>query len=103
MMFYKPRWVDLATSDQSYIPVPDWMEPLFIQVGRASMIGYQTNTMDVELGKVFGGPDMLSAIKADNRMQTEHGMIRNGANTLSSADTGDSWYLRTAVLPPVAG
>lgn len=100
---YRPRWVELATSDQTYVSVPDWIEPVFIQLVRATARGYQTNTMDAQIKAVCESYEWLAAVKQDEIAQYVHGELCGGA--LNAADdTGvGSWYLTNQALPPAAG
>lgn len=100
---YRPRWVELAATDQTYVPIPDWMEPLFIQLVRATAEGYQKNNMDETVGRVMRGHDWAAAVRQDEIAQYVHGEMRGGS--LGAADDGsnDSWFLRNQALPPAAG
>lgn len=101
-MFYRARWVDLASSDATYIPVPTWMESLYIQVVRATAWGYQDETMGARLAAVMQGPEWLAAVQYDRKLQWSHGPLKNGALETANVDDG-VWYLRNAALPPAAG
>jgi len=101
-MFYRAGWVDLANSDQTFIPIPPWMEALYIQIVRATAWGYQNEDMGARIAQVMNGPDWLAAVQYDRKRQWSHGPLRNGA--LESANVDDGvWYLRNAALPPAAG
>lgn len=99
-LFYRAGWVDLASSDQTFVPIPPWMEALYIQVVRATAWGYQTDDMGARMAMVMNGPDWASAVRYDRATQWEHGPLTNGM--LDGDEAGD-WYLRTEALPPAAG
>lgn len=101
-MFYRATWSDLADSDQTFIPVPPWMEALYIQVVRATAWGYQDDTMGARMAAVMQGPDWLAATQYDRKLQWSHGPLKNGALETANVDDG-VWYLRNAALPPAAG
>lgn len=101
-MFYRATWVDLANSDQTFIPVPPWMEALYIQTVRATAWGYQNDDMGARMAAVMQGPEWLAAIQYDRKLQWSHGPLKNGALETANVDDG-VWYLRNAALPPAAG
>ena len=101
-MFYRETWTDLANSDQTYIPVPPWMESLYIQAVRATAWGYQDETMGARMASIMQGPEWLAAVTYDRKLQWSHGPLKNGALETANVDDG-VWYLRNAALPPAAG
>lgn len=101
-MFYRATWSDLANTDQTFIPVPPWMESLYIQMVRATAWGYQDETMGARVAQVMNGPEWLAAVQYDRKIQWSHGPPKNGALETANVDDG-VWYLRNAALPPAAG
>jgi hypothetical protein len=101
-MMYRAGWQDLANSDQTFIPVPPWMESLYIQVVRATAWGYQNEDMGARLAQVMQSPIWTAAIQYDRKLQWSHGPLKNGALETANVDDG-VWYLRNAALPPAAG
>lgn len=99
-MFYRANWADLANSDQTFIPVPAWMESLYIQIVRATAWGYQDDTMSARVTSVMNGPEWYAAVRYDEALQWQHGPLMKG---MLDNDGDNAWYLRTAALPPAAG
>lgn len=100
-MFYRPRWVDIQPTDSTYISLPDWIEPLYIQLIRAFALGYQNDDMAERTATVLAGPIFQAALRTDMEMQTSYGPLAYGA--LDTANQSDPmWFLRNVVLPPAA-
>lgn len=102
-MIYRPRWIDSATSDQTYIPIPDWMESVFLQLVRATATGYQMNNMDAALAPIVQGVIWAAAVKQDEISKYIHGEVRGGALQAAMDGQDGEWLLRNQALPPAAG
>lgn len=104
-LYYRARWTDLVSSDQAKIPIPNWMEPLYIQILRAVAKGYQADdvaTMSQRLTDVIGGPDWLAAIRSDSNEQTNLGPMRGGWLDHSMGWNEGEWLLQNQIMPPTA-
>jgi hypothetical protein len=104
-MFYRARWTNLEGADSALIPVPVWMEPLFIQVLRAVALGYQKEdeaSMSMRLRDVIGGPDWQFAARSDASEQTNRGPLRGGSLQTAWGYDDFEWLLQNQILPPTA-
>lgn len=98
-LYYHKKWTDLPNSDQSYIPVPDWFEELYLQAVRAVAQGYQTNDMDAQLARLFASSDFMDTAVQDEGVQWKFGPTSGGAMSLASPMYGD-WNLSQLPIAP---
>lgn len=96
---YSIRWPDMSVADENFIPVPDWMESVYIQLVRATAWGYQDDTMSDRVARVVSGPEWFAAVRMDESLQPMFGPLRGGM-TSRDADWYGMDYLRTAAAAP---
>jgi len=87
---YYREWPDL-TADDDIVPIPSYMEALYIQFCRAFAIGYEGSgetiaAMQGAVAAVQAGPIYRNAVVRDSAQQLEEGRIRNRG--ISSAVDG---------------
>lgn len=98
-LWYHKKWTDLAATDATYIPVPDWFEELFIQAVRAVAQGYQTNDMDAQLERLFAGADFTNTLMQDEGVQWNFGPLIGGQLSQASPNA-DDWILSQLPIAP---
>ncbi len=89
-LVYRARWVDLSEDQDDLVPVPDWIESLYVQLVRATAWGYLENDMGMHLAKVINNPLWNAAGLRDSAQQHEHGALSGGALSMSD-DGGGEW------------
>lgn len=100
-MYYDRAWVDIE-DDVGYIPIPNHIKPLYVQILRAVARGYEEEdegSLDVRLSGIRQGPVFLAAKRHDNRTQVEFGPLRNGVGD-SGAGWGNPWYAQSNASGP---
>lgn len=81
LLFYRKKWVTPA-GDAERIPIPDWMEPLFITAVRAFARGWEeedSGSLSARLSEIKGSTEFLDAARYDGAIQPSPGMIEGGA------------------------
>lgn len=99
-VFYDREWTDLD-SDEGFIPVPPYMENLYIQVVRAFSRGWieeDEGALDQRLALIQGGPVYAAARYADEAIQTTFGVASGGVGDVGRG-YGRSWTTYSASGP----
>ncbi len=100
-LVYQATWVDIVDSDTVVAITPDWMDPIFIQLIRATGRGFfneDQGTMSRRLQDVLSSPLWRAAIERDSDTQPEFGQLRHG--WLTTTQKYLPYTLRTQVAPP---
>lgn len=96
---YRAGW-DALDSDADLAPIPDYAEALYLQVARATALGYEEEdvaSMDQRLAVITEGPIFASCLMRDGAVQTNLGEMRGGAVRRDFAYVGPGPF---TVLPP---
>ena len=78
---YRIGWTQVA-DDNNYLPVEDYIEPLYWQLAEAFAKGYEeqdAGTLDARLAVIHAGPVFASCVQRDGGIQTNLGQMRGGA------------------------
>lgn len=78
-MFYRHGWSELD-SDNTTLRLPDWMEPLYLEVYRCFLLGteeHDIGTVNLRLAEVKAGPVYMAAKAEDGRRKSLMGGMRN--------------------------
>ena len=81
---YRARWKTQSgpANDSDYIPIPEYMEPLYTQILRAFARGLEEEddaSLSKRLAEIQMGPMYSAASRMDAEMQADYGQILNGA------------------------
>lgn len=82
-LFYRAKWQDVAT-DTDRLPLPDHVEPLFVEIVREYALGYEEHdrgSVNMRLRQLVArdSPLMMAAKAADDGIQDMFGPLRGGA------------------------
>jgi hypothetical protein len=81
MVYYRRGW-QACDSDNALIPIPDWMETLYLNLVRAFARGYERETeagFDARLAAIKAGPVYMACQLRDKEMVSDYGALRGGA------------------------
>ena len=79
--YYVRGWWHLD-EDEHEIPIPRWLEGVYLELVRAYARGYEREDVapiGPRLAALEAGPVMMAAIRRDSTMQGAYGRLRNGA------------------------
>lgn len=94
---YLADWTD-ASSDQSSITIPDFMEGVLLEAARAWAVGLERGELGAELVAVEQGPVMIAAKRADGGAQPMIGAMQGGAvDSMVGTDDWNEWMRHTNV------
>lgn len=80
LLSYRAGWTEVADSDE-YIPIPTWMETLYIALLQAFARGFlreEQGTVGQRLMEIRAGDVYRQAVRDDRSKQTNWGRIRGG-------------------------
>lgn len=101
-LFYRKDWVP-GSSDDSELPIPEWLQGFFIHVARQWAAAYEEGDVmeraDRLRREILGSPEFQQAISADGRIQPTYGPLR-GAAVERTSNRGFNVYLATTVAAP---
>jgi hypothetical protein len=83
MVYYRRGWASLDRDGQ-LVPIPDWMETLYITLVRAFARGYERESeagIEARVAQIKAGPVYAAAMLRDKEIQATMGPIRGGAAT----------------------
>lgn len=99
LLYYRAKWAGV-TNDSYLVPVPDFVEPLMLELIRAFAIGWEesdTGSVGALVAQIETGPIALAAMTNDQGTQWDFGKVENGAaaqfSDTSSADNLSPWRL----------
>jgi len=99
LLYYRAKWPGV-TNDSYLVPVPDFVEPLMLELIRAFAIGWEesdTGSVGELVARVETGPIALAAMTNDQGTQWDFGKVENGAaarfSDMSSNDGLSPWSL----------
>ena len=101
LVYYRSGWTPVET-DSHVIPIPDWMESLYIQLVRAFARGYERESEgdpSARIASVETGPIAMAAKSRDKQMMPHMGPMRGGAAT-GVRSTYDHLWNFTSVSDP---
>ena len=81
MVYYRRGW-QACESDNVLIPIPDWMETLYIPLVRAFARGYERESeagLEPRIAQIKAGPVYAAAMLRDKEMVPQIGPMRGGA------------------------
>lgn len=79
-MMYRAGWKAIS-NDTDLISIPDWVEPLYIQILRSFARGYEEEdsaALDQRLTSLVSGVLFASAVDRDGMVQPHYGGLRGG-------------------------
>lgn len=81
MIYYRRGW-QACDSDNALIPIPDWVETLYLTLVRAFSRGYERESeasIEARIAEVKAGPVYAAAMLRDKEMVTHVGPLAGGA------------------------
>ena len=100
-IYYRRGWQS-CDSDNALIPIPDWMETLYITLVRAYARGYERESevsMEARLAEIKQGPQLAAAMLRDKEMVAHLGPITGGAATCVRSMYDHLWNFTTVNDP----
>lgn len=101
---YRSRWKTQTNpaNDSDYIPIPEFMEPLFVQILRAFARGLEEEddaSLSKRLLEIHQGPVYMAASKMDAQYQTDMGAITGGPVGWRSRGLDPDYKYSSSTLP----
>lgn len=81
LLYYRAKWPGV-TNDSYLVPVPDFIEPLMLELIRAFAIGWEESesaSVGEMVARVEAGPIALAAMTNDQGTQWDFGRVEGGA------------------------
>jgi hypothetical protein len=81
LLYYRRQWADVSGSSD-FISIPDWMQPLYLQVLQAFALGIEEHdvaVVDRRLAEIEAGSTFKKAVHTDGLGQQVFGPLRHGA------------------------
>lgn len=102
MVYYRRGW-QACDSDNALIPIPDWIETLYLTLVRAFARGYERESevgIEQRIAAVRQGPVFAAAMLRDKEMLQHIGPMMGGA-ALTTRATYDHMWNFTGVTGPI--
>lgn len=100
-VYYRRGWQS-CDSDNALIPIPDWMETLYIDLVRAFARGYERESeagFDARVAAIKAGPIYMAAQLRDKEMVQHIGPMQGGAVTGVRATYDHLWNFTSVAAP----
>lgn len=100
-IYYRRGW-QACESDNALIPIPDWMETLYINLVRAFARGYERESeagFDARVAAIKQGPVYAAAQLRDKEMVQHLGPMRGGAVTNVRSTYDHLWNFSGVAAP----
>lgn len=100
-VYYRRGW-QACDSDNALIPIPDWMETLYIDLVRAFARGYERESeagFDARVAQIKAGPIYMAAQLRDKEMVQHLGPMQGGAVTGVRATYDHLWNFTSVAAP----
>ena len=101
MVYYRRGWQS-CDSDNALIPIPEWMETLYINIVRAFARGYERESegpSDVRLAQIKQGPVYAAAQLRDKEAMQHMGPLRGGAVSAVRSMYDHMWNFSSVANP----
>jgi hypothetical protein len=101
MVYYRRGWQS-CDSDNALIPIPDWIESLYVALVRAYARGYERESeasLEQRIAEVKAGPQFAAAMLRDKEMVAHMGPLSGGAAQGSRSMYDHLWNFTTVNDP----
>ncbi|UCC71264.1 MAG: hypothetical protein JSV86_12825 [Gemmatimonadota bacterium] len=101
LLFYRRDW-KLVEDDNSFVHIPGFMEPLFIEALRAYARGWEDDDeadVNMRLSTLKLGEVWAAARKVDAQVQPSYGVLENGMAETAGWNWADRWRYTAADGP----
>ncbi len=100
-MVYRAGWVRVS-DDGNYVSIPRWLEPLYLEVLKAFVQGYEERDreeLSTRLERISRSQMFNHAVRRDAMVQQSYGRQRNGAVQNPESGFGDELGRSTIIYP----
>ena len=101
MVYYRGGWQSVD-SDNALVPIPDWVETLYLTLVRAFARGYERESeasIESRIQEVKAGPVYAAAQLRDKEMMAHIGPMRGGAASGVRATYDHLWNFTSVAAP----
>jgi len=103
-VFYRADWTPITDgSDSSFVNIPQYAEPAFIECLRAFARGYQeedSGILSQRLAAIQAGPVWDAAVDSDGMTQPNFGKMRGGATQIGIGGPQTVWASPYSIASP---